>query len=186
MTWLTARLAGSEPDEDSPILLAIVSITLGYLLAIGDYTYAEMNRQVAEHQIRSDMRKGPQVWFSGTWGFKFYAEREGARHYFPGIEKYNIGRPISGDRVYLPKLQNWAPVMETIPTAQVVDMIMPPNISPATTMMAGASYYGTTIHLLPWGIPYLVDFKAGIPWLTVMPVDLVLVYEVRPTIPPTR
>ena len=186
MTWLTARLADRNQMKILPVLLAVISIGLGYMLAIGDYTYAENNRHVPETRIRADLGHAPGVWYSGTWGFKYYAEREGAKPYFPGIERYNLGRPIPGDRVYLPKLQNWAPVMETIPTAQVVDMIMSPNISPATTIMPGANYYGTTLHLLPWGVPFLVDFKEGLPRASMMPVDLIVVYEVKPNIPRSK
>lgn len=177
MTWLTGRVADRGSMKILPIVLAVGSILLAYTLAAGDYAYAEMNRQIPETRIRADRLHASQVWYSGTWGFKYYAEREGAKPYFPGIERYNMGRPIAGDRVYLPKLQNWAPVMETIPSAQVIDIIAPPHHNLAMTISRGASYYGTTLHLLPWVTPIVVDFPEGSPRVSWMPIDLILVYE---------
>ena len=66
-----------------------VTASLGGALAVSDYEYADVYRQCAP-EVASSLPAGSNVWFTGHWGWQWYAERAGMRQYDrlrPGIAK---------------------------------------------------------------------------------------------------
>lgn len=178
LTWIAARRLDRKPAPWLAVSLAVASSILGGLLAWGDYDYANAYRTVAQNQLRIDVATRPKVWFTGTWGFKYYAEQEGAVHYFPGIQRWGLGGPIAGDRVYHPQMLNWAPIMRTLPSAQAVDGILLEGSTPLRTILPATNYYGVTTQLLPWGSLLITHPNDGS--IHYAPIDYVKIFDMAP------
>jgi succinate dehydrogenase/fumarate reductase cytochrome b subunit len=180
MAWLTARTAGSMRANGLAWVLMIASTLLGASLAVGDYDYAAGYRTFAKTVIRQARQEVERrVWFTGTWGFKYYAEREGAQAYYPGIQRTDQGQPIAGDIVFHSQMLNWAPVMRTVPNAFLESYVPLEGRWPMRPVVPGACYYGVSRHLLPWGfyLPEVVDPSSGS--FTVVPLDVIAVWGVH-------
>ncbi|MBY0588506.1 glycosyltransferase family 39 protein [bacterium] len=151
LTWLSARLADRWQRPILPHALLIASSLLAFALAMGDYDYANGYRTYTRTAIREACARYPRVWFSGTWGFKYYAEKEGAIAYYPGIQQTNLGKPIPGDIFYHPQLLNWAPVMLTVEGSRRQQIDLLPAQFPQRLVLKGINYYGVGPELVPWG-----------------------------------
>jgi 4-amino-4-deoxy-L-arabinose transferase-like glycosyltransferase len=94
-----------------------VSAACGALLAFVDYQEANATRQAAEQAaavVRSNS-SAQTAWFSGAWGFQFYAERQGLRPLLPGVTRVRRGDLLVLARQPLNRLDlhlESAPVLE--------------------------------------------------------------------------
>jgi len=59
--------------------LMIFGIALGLLIVRADANMAGIERRAVAQEIAPRIAAGKRVWFSGHWGFQWYAERAGAR-----------------------------------------------------------------------------------------------------------
>ena len=66
-----ARVAG--------IVVAAAGLVLGLLIVRADSNLAGLERRAVRREIVPRVAAGKRVWFSGHWGFQWYAERAGAR-----------------------------------------------------------------------------------------------------------
>jgi 4-amino-4-deoxy-L-arabinose transferase-like glycosyltransferase len=174
-TWLSARIADNYKWKLLPNTLAIASSLLAFALAASDFDYANGYRTFAQTTIRDACARYPRVWYSGTWGFKYYAEREGAVPYYPGIQLTQEGKPIPGDIFYHPQLLNWAPVMLTVQGARLQDIHFLPAAMPQRLVSMGINYYGVGPELVPWGF-HNVFSLADNEWA---PLDAITVYSIE-------
>jgi 4-amino-4-deoxy-L-arabinose transferase-like glycosyltransferase len=175
LTWLSARLADRLQLRTLPTVVVLLSTSLSYLLAAGDYEYANGYRQFAQTEIRGAKHQVGKIWITGTWGYKYYAEREGAVSYYPGILNTVEGRPIPGDIIYHSQLLNWAPIMMTVEGAQPSSVSFLPARLPCRLVMPGINYYGVGTELLPWGaITHFASDGFDVP-----PLDAIVTYEIR-------
>lgn len=54
------------------------SAVLGLLILIGTRDLAEIQRRAVTDLVEPQLKRGAKVWFSGHWGFQWYAEQAGA------------------------------------------------------------------------------------------------------------
>jgi len=74
-----ARRAGRWWGRAVLIPVSSAGLILGVLIVRADDTLAGFERDVAQTEISPRVAAGERVWFSGHWGFQWYAERAGAR-----------------------------------------------------------------------------------------------------------
>jgi len=63
--------------------LMLVCTAYSCLLLRADADFAEGGRRASEELIAPHVAAGEKVWYSGYWGFYWYAEKEGAKIYNP-------------------------------------------------------------------------------------------------------
>lgn len=77
---IVARLAIERPRRTLPLLAA----TLGTYFVIciqllrADAAFSNLGRRAAAELVRPLLQSGERVWFTGHWGFQWYAMKEGA------------------------------------------------------------------------------------------------------------
>ena len=85
---------------------AIPTVLCGFLVAKGDYDFAEWYRHIAldvsSEVVQRGRKHGVDVWFTGNWGWAYYAQRVGMK---PFVEGTSDMKP--GDFLLLPLIQTW-------------------------------------------------------------------------------
>lgn len=74
--------AASRAGRRGTVVLAattLLAAALGVGIARADASFAEMGRRAVREWVVPAVANGKPVWFSGHWGFQWYAERAGAR-----------------------------------------------------------------------------------------------------------
>ncbi|HIE53394.1 MAG TPA: hypothetical protein EYP85_16700 [Armatimonadetes bacterium] len=59
--------------------LALLQGGMAFLVAVADYEYADTYRRFAAEATQRLFRPGQEVWFTGSWGWQFYARQAGFR-----------------------------------------------------------------------------------------------------------
>jgi hypothetical protein len=181
MTFLACRTVEGTKTRLPAICLAI-SACLGFALAAADYEMADTYRHLAQTRLRQDITRGDTVWFTGAWGFAYYAEKEGAKPLFDGTEEYGLGKPAVGDRIYNPVIITWR-LLEPA-GLQWVEHLQPEGLVPLRTIAAGAHYYGINGNGLPWEFLLLPPRPAeGREGYQFPPLDHLRIWLVRQTRP---
>jgi len=99
MTLLLGHLLTRRPlaraDRVRTLGLALAGTVLGLVFFVSDFVDASAHRDVVarlvEHLDHLGRRAGQQVWFTGHWGFQFYAERAGMRPAVPDATRLQRG-----------------------------------------------------------------------------------------------
>lgn len=182
MTWLVAR---SYPTRHKvlPATCLVVSTTLGVLLALSDYEFANAHRELARTSLRRDVeaRSGTDnhVWYTGNWGWVYYANQEGAQPYFESTELWGLPAVRVGDRIYHPAMMNWR---DFHPYGKLVQESKPIQIEsnlPIRTITFPSHYYGILSFSLPWVVPIVADrTEDGSLEFRLLPIDTVSIYDV--------
>jgi hypothetical protein len=89
---LGLALEGRDTRVWMPVACAL-SILLGGVLALSDWTYAEMYRTQAR-ELRERLEAGGDLWYLGNWGWRWYAEAEGMKPYLPGRSRLGKGDTV--------------------------------------------------------------------------------------------
>jgi hypothetical protein len=88
------------------VFTVCVSSLLGFLVAKADYDFAQWYRHlaldVASRTVEAGRAQGKTVWYTGHWGWAYYADRVGIRPYIPGETDMS-----QGDYLLLPQVQTW-------------------------------------------------------------------------------
>ncbi|MFO0944426.1 MAG: glycosyltransferase family 39 protein [Planctomycetota bacterium] len=84
--WLEEGGLGSR----GRVCLLVLSTFLGFSLASADYEIAGCYRELARTAVRRWMGTGRNVWFTGNWGFVYYATQEGARPLVDHPEQFGL------------------------------------------------------------------------------------------------
>src|SRR5262249_50391308 len=113
----------------------LISTAIGLLVAKADYDFAEWYRHlaldVASRTVEAGRAQGKSVWYTGHWGWAYYAERVGIKPYIPGVSSMN-----EGDFLLLPQLQTWQlPPKELYPYLKGLMQPIPPV--PRTPQITG-------------------------------------------------
>lgn len=147
------------------LLLAPVVETCGWrrqYLAIGihfvlaaaagasDYAYAELYRQQAA-ELSAKLESGKTNWFTGHWGWMWYAERAGLRQY-----DLNFSRPRAGDILVAPENIDKQPLAEIHKRRLRLVKRVKVSANPATFLRVGppAGYYASSVRRLPWEVSF--------------------------------
>lgn len=134
-----------------------LTICLGLLLGISDWHYADYYRRLADSIEISEERT---TWFSGLWGWKWYATQQGMKPYYPENEKIK-----AGDYLVFPGDVPLQPISENL---QLVLERKTWEEAGLATFFSGndfASLYNSFVNKPPWT-------------LSVAPIDTLYVYRV--------
>ena len=180
LTYLTATRipAGSRR---LPVAVLLVSTGLGVILAASDYEVADNYRTFARTELRKAVALHPTVWFTGHWGWVFYASQEGAKPYFEGTDLYGLGRPQPGDRVYNPLLVNWRGFDSFGLPVEWREPSQPVGQIPIRTLLPGTNYYGQLPYVLPWSCIIIPPHpEEGLEGYRMPPLETFLIYDFMP------
>jgi len=97
-TLLVGRLLAREGDDPNRRRLVfastLVGLLFGLLYFVTDYRDAQFEKRAALETIawiRAQDHPRSQIWFTGHWGFQYYAEQEGARAVEPDDTIIEVG-----------------------------------------------------------------------------------------------
>jgi hypothetical protein len=79
------------------VLSLLCSISLTLMLAVSDFSFANFYKKNAE--VIAEKLEGETVWFSGHWGWQWYARANGMRQ----IDPHNLSAVQPGDYLAYPE-----------------------------------------------------------------------------------
>lgn len=119
---------------------------LGALLGISDWSYADVYRDNAP-KIVQKIDSHSTIWFTGHWGWKWYAAQTGMREY-----DYMRSSPQTGDFLVAPEFVDKQKVAgeHSARLSKVDEWIV--DSTPATFFRVGpmGGFYASSIRRLPW------------------------------------
>lgn len=124
----------------------IAASCAGYsvLLLRADADFAEYGRRASAELIAPRVASGEKVWFSGQWGFYWYAQQAGAR-----VSKPGQPGPNPGELLAVGLMEGGDAALKRFPNRELVDSRS--YDSPhGRTMGYGAGLYSNYYGLLPW------------------------------------
>jgi len=192
LTWLTLRrfamaFEGSGRTAEMAILgLAVaVSSSGGFLVAKADYDWAQWYRHlaldVASRTVEAGRGRNKTVWYTGHWGWAYYAERVGMKPYLPGHTTMR-----DGDFLLMPLVQTWQlPPQELYP--HLKGMMPPIRPIPRPQSLTGLDWVDRALHWSFSGVRSIANevhfYGCGtvsVPWqFSRRPLDFFDVIEVR-------
>jgi hypothetical protein len=114
---------------------------LGAAILRADARLAEVGRSAADRLVRPIVTSGQGVWYSGHWGFQWYAEAAGARHL---NESAQVGDRVVASPYRMGALRRW-------PRRRVA--ALPGGSEPGGRVMdgeLGVGFYSNEWGYLPW------------------------------------
>jgi hypothetical protein len=157
LVWLVLRrLEWSFVGLWRPVAIGILGLTTfvsalcGFLVAKADYDFAQWYRHlaldVASRTVEAGRAQGKNVWYTGHWGWAYYAERVGMRPYIPGETSMN-----EGDYLLLPQVQTWQlPPKELYPFLK--GRLRPIQPVPRTPPITGVEAIDRAVHWCVSGV----------------------------------
>lgn len=133
-------------------------LALGILIISADAVFAGLGRRAADELIAPQVALGKSVWYTGHWGFHWYAEKAGARP-LTRTPPY----PQPGDIVVSSTATHSGHLVNILPRRQLIGSLS--DASPGGRIMSsGAGFYSHYYGYLPWswGQNELEHFKV---WL---------------------
>lgn len=127
-----------------------LSVVLGVALAVADWQYADTSRTQAR-ALRERFGAETRLWYLGDWGWRWYAEAEGMRHYLSEHSQLLDGDVViipqttAGPNGVAPRDQPWVrliDVVEPLPRTVLLPRIMLP--------FPVGGYYSVGSEGLPW------------------------------------
>lgn len=141
------------------VVTFLVTVALTAALAVSDWTYADFYRKEARN-IR-EAYLGETVWFTGHWGWQWYAKKNGLLHY--AIDR---DCPQVGDYLAYPVKGHQQKISKHIRFKQVAEIVADPIFDGGYLSTANqASFYRSDFEKIPWSLSRL-------------PVDKIIIYEV--------
>jgi hypothetical protein len=125
---------------------AIVLVTTGYslILLIADRDFAEYGRRAAAELIAPRVAAGEKVWYSGDWGFYWYAQEAGGR-----VARPDEPGPLTGELLAVGLMEAGDAALKRFPNRELVDSRS--YDSPhGRTMGYGAGLYSNNYGYLLW------------------------------------
>ena len=77
---IVARLAIDKPRRTLPLVAAVLGTYFVVCIQLlrADAAFSNLGRRAAAELVRPLLHSGERVWFTGHWGFQWYAMKEGA------------------------------------------------------------------------------------------------------------
>ena len=126
-------------------LSCALGLALGILILRADARFAGLGRRAATDVIAPQVAAGKHVWFSGHWGFQWYAEKAGAR-----CLTTTPPHPDPGD-VAVSSLRAFGLSINEFPNRRFVHSLA--EATPGGRLMStkhGAGFYSNGWGYLPW------------------------------------
>ena len=182
LTWLVAEELAKWKSSCCRRNLLIASIGLGVILASADYELAGQYRKLARSVVAPRVAAGQHVWFTGNWGFVYYASQAGANPIVEAPARYGLPPVGAGDLIVNPILLTWKPFPPVgFPPVKATGHLQPSAWHPVRTLAPGVHFYYVAPHSLPWEVlvcSTAPDEKEA--WFELPPVDDVVLYQVQP------
>jgi hypothetical protein len=142
---LVTRLASRERVRRLMPAMAAAGLGLSLLILLAARDLAETQRRAVADLIVPHTKVYERVWFSGHWGFQWYAEKAGARPVTLGPPSPQRGDIIVVSDIDLPRF----PAAWT--ARQVIQRVTYPNaFGCVMDMQAGAGFFSSVWGFLPW------------------------------------
>jgi hypothetical protein len=139
-------IARREPPPWLVPSVAAAGLGMGCLILVGTRSLAETQRKAVADLVVPQTRAARRVWFSGHWGFQWYAEAAGARP----VTLQPVPTPVAGDIIVvsfidLPRFpQTWT-------AHKVLQRVTYPNTyGRVMDLTAGAGFFSSVFGYLPW------------------------------------
>jgi hypothetical protein len=144
------------------------SVVLGVALAVADWQYADTFRTQAR-AVRERFGPGTRLWYLGDWGWRWYAEAEGMRHYLNDHSQL-----LGGDVVVIPQATAGpnGVARRDQPRVRLIDVVepLPPSVLLPRIMLP-----------FPEGGYYSLGSE-GLPWtFSRTPLERIMIFRVRAT-----
>jgi Dolichyl-phosphate-mannose-protein mannosyltransferase len=125
---------------------AVILGCAGYslLLLEADADFAESGRKAASELIAPRIAAGEKVWFSGQWGFYWYAEEAGAK-----ITRPDEPGPYPGELLVVGLMEGGNTALKRFPNRELVGS-KGYDTPHGRTMGYGAGLYSNAYGILPW------------------------------------
>ena len=125
---------------------AVILTCSGYslLLLEADADFAESGRRAAAELIAPRVTAGEKVWFSGQWGFYWYAQEAGAK-----ITRPDEPGPYSGEFLVVGLMEGGDMALKRFPNRELIES-RGYNSPRGRTMGYGAGLYSNGYGILPW------------------------------------
>jgi hypothetical protein len=139
------RLASRQTVRWLMPAMATTGLALGLLILLGARDLAETQRRAVADLIVPHTKLYERVWFSGHWGFQWYAEKAGARPVTLGPPSPQTGDIIVVSEIDLPRFPaSWT-------ARKVLRHVAYPNaFGRVMDMQAGAGFFSSVWGFLPW------------------------------------
>ena len=125
-------------------IVVMVCACYSLLLLRADADFAGYSRRAVAELIAPRVAAGEKVWYSGEWGFYWYADKAGAQIVKPGERE-----PKPGDLLAIGLMENGDVALRRFPNRELVESRS--YDSPhGRTMGYGAGLYSNRFGLLPW------------------------------------
>lgn len=184
MTIRFSRALDADPKAEGLRRgMLLVSTLLGAALADADYHFAGYYRDLARGELRRAVRPERTTWFTGNWGWVYYASQKdvGAYPLLERPEEFGLPPLRPGDIIFNPKLLSWKPFPpDRFPPVRAVEHLQPATGRFLRTIGPNVNYYAVTTHALPWELllmPPGPEEKEA--WYVLPPLDDVVIYQVQ-------
>jgi hypothetical protein len=135
--------------------LVAIGVIHSAVLLYSDNFAAEMARTAARQLIAPRVAAGERVWWSGQWGFRWYAQQAGARETWPGKSD-----PAPGDLLVTGELEGGDHALHRFPRRTLVDRLSFACSCGRTFPPRGGLYTNLTSPLLwRWGTDELNRYE---------------------------
>ncbi|TDI87636.1 MAG: hypothetical protein E2O78_00820 [Caldithrix sp.] len=128
------------------ILTVVLNTAFAILFGVSDYVYADVYRHYAKG-IKAKYAKANAIWFTGHWGWKWYAQQSGMKEY-----DYLQTNLEDGDLLVAPDMVDKQKIKtEDFERLQKIDEIVVAGTA-ATFSRVGpmGGFYASSIRRLPW------------------------------------
>ena len=141
------RVLDALPKRREYLVYGVVLLSCtGYsmLLLRTDADFAEYGRRASAELIAPRVAAGEKVWFSGQWGFYWYAQKAGAK-----VTKPGEAGPNPGELLVVGLMEGGDAALNRFPNRELLDSrgYSSPH---GRTMGYGAGLYSNYYGILPW------------------------------------
>jgi hypothetical protein len=146
-------------------IVALLGTGLALALGVSDWIYADAYRAHAS-VVRRDLGPASRIWYTGHWGWQWYAREQGMLQYQTGI---SVLQP--GDFLVQPTLI----ARQELPDREMARL----TLLTSTSIPSGPGTLFRTMSLLPWG-GYYLSTPTTPPWrLSTAPLERFDLFVVR-------
>src|SRR5215469_10345729 len=130
--------------EGIPVTLLGLSILAGLLVAQGDLAYARSAREAARTVMQEHGGGSGRLWFSGSWGFQYYMDLEGASKI--SMDHFQLS---TVDTIVVPSSNTCVAIISPAMDIPAKRYSFPLS-AVASTVAGGAGFYSNILGVVPY------------------------------------
>jgi len=137
------------------------ALVLSFMVSYADYAFANSMRDVAAILNKRYISRGERVWFQGHWGFQYYMDAYGARHFDRKAPRLMEGDIVvrsynNSNITNLPEQLFYTTLIEEI------DNPLPGAISVMSFRPRAAGFYSSVFGAIPYAFGHTGSDKYGV------------------------